>query len=83
MKVICIGQDYGRKEYETEDITIQEAAHKFGRANDIVFLLNDSNRAIAMALWPFGYKFYKYYGDSSVTEEYARKHFVPYPWEAE
>lgn len=50
--------------YEDNTVTnIAEAIDKYGRTNDKIELYDDSGNLVAIAVWPAGYKCYKYCTD--------------------
>lgn len=62
MKVVRFdnGPIANRSQYETELTDIREATDKYGHTDDVVELYTDSGELVARAVWPVGYKCYRY-----------------------
>lgn len=46
--------------YDVDNIDIRQATNDYGRSNDTLELYDDNDKLIARAIWPMGYKCYKY-----------------------
>lgn len=67
-------RDPQRITYNDNSVTsIKAAVDKYGRTNDKIELYDDSGELVALAVWPAGYKCYKYCTDPD-------RQFEPSAW---
>lgn len=59
------------REYDTDLTDIKDVALAFGEKDDILELYNDKGKLVAIAIWPMGYKIYKYSTEPEILDAWS------------